>query len=84
MNIGIFPVQWPEFLTCTLVDGFLDLGHEVYDFSGHESNYMKRFDITFSPKIDLIIVANNRLELLGGKDFKTTKIIVYPYDRWTH
>jgi hypothetical protein len=92
MNIALWTTPYSDFQVCTIVDGFQDLGHTVYDLAGAGRNYMLPWPLNNSFNIDLFIMADtdntpglvvptSKLGFARGK--KIPKVIIHGHDLWT-
>lgn len=83
MNILLFSSPYYEYLAASLVDGFHDLGHIVYDLRGQGFNYAEPFNPNAGISIDLFIVSDPNDGPWCRKRYgDIPKVIIFPYDRW--
>ena len=92
MNIALLTTPYSDFQVCSIVDGFLDLGHEVYDIEGPGRNYMKPWPVGKDIDISLFIMADTNnspglaipTDVLGfSKGKYIPKVVIHGHDLWT-
>lgn len=92
MKIALLTTPYSDFQVCTIVDGFLDLGHEVYDIEGPGRNYMEPWPVGRDIDVDLFIMADTNnppglaipTNVLGfSRGNNIPKVIIHGHDLWT-
>lgn len=81
MNILTVGTNYCDYQTCTCVDGFQELGHQVYDATRVGHNYMEiASDYT---EFDLFLVADTDNHSAVVTKTTQPKVILHGHDRWT-
>jgi hypothetical protein len=86
MNIFMVTPPYIASMECNIVDGLLDLGHEVY--SDKAINYMEQMDWDKRDGVDLFIMADthNHTGLITRwthPDKEVYKVIIHTHDMWS-
>jgi hypothetical protein len=91
MNIAITSTNYVDSNICGIVDGLLQLGHQVYNLNGPPINYAQSWPIPSPDKIDIWMMmdTDNSIGLtltpdnMGSSVRGAKKIICHLHDRWT-